>query len=242
MTADSLESYGPAGLMLVLRERRQGQRVLTHAPEHRGRGAEADRLALWTSRRYGMEEFEGIVSETLMRTLDKKTGATRLMWRKIAPRNEPLDLLVYSLAMVSPPGRRVHAGTGRRYRRRRRPGERRMSRAPVYRHEVEYGEAIAYSPPTGATKWLAWRKTDLQSTFGDHDAGYAVYGGEPPTWTEIGGYDITGDEVIEFTNTGVVGFKDIATATGAAVTMGDVGRTRPGASIPTSSSLPAYDT
>ncbi|MCE2492747.1 MAG: hypothetical protein J4F40_09085 [Alphaproteobacteria bacterium] len=93
-----------------------------------------------------------------------------------------------------------------------------MSRAPVYRHEVEYGEAIAYSPPTGATKWLAWRKTDLQSTFGDHDAGYAVYGGEPPTWTEIGGYDITGDEVIEFTNTSVVGFKDIATATGAAVT------------------------
>ncbi len=93
-----------------------------------------------------------------------------------------------------------------------------MSRAPVYRHEVEYGEAIAYSPPTGATKWLAWRKTDLQSTFGNADAGYAVYGGEPPTWTEIGGYDITGDEVIEFTNTGVVGFKDIATATGAAVT------------------------
>ncbi len=92
-----------------------------------------------------------------------------------------------------------------------------MSRAPVYRHEVEYGEAIAYSPPTGATKWLAWRKTDLQSTFGDADAGYAVYGGEPPTWTEIGGYDITGDEVIDFKDKGVSGFKDIATATGASV-------------------------
>ena len=56
--------------------------------------------------RYGPEEFEGIVSETLMRTLDKKTGATRLMWRKIMPRNEPLDLLCYSLAAVS------HLGVG----------------------------------------------------------------------------------------------------------------------------------
>ena len=51
--------------------------------------------------RYGLQEFEGIVSETLIRTLDKRTGATRLMWRKIAPLNEPLDLLVYSLAQVS---------------------------------------------------------------------------------------------------------------------------------------------
>ena len=53
-----------------------------------------------------MVEFEGIVSEALIRTLDKKTGATRLMWRKIAPRNEPLDVLVYSLAMVA------HLGCG----------------------------------------------------------------------------------------------------------------------------------
>ena len=51
-------------------------------------------------------EFEGIVSETLMRTLDKRPGATRLMWRKIARANEPLDVLVYSLALVS------HLGLG----------------------------------------------------------------------------------------------------------------------------------
>ena len=56
--------------------------------------------------RYGPEEFEGIVSETLMRALDKRTGATRLMWRKIARANEPLDVLVYSLALVS------HLGLG----------------------------------------------------------------------------------------------------------------------------------
>ena len=41
-----------------------------------------------------------------MRTLDKRTGATRLMWRKIARANEPLDVLVYSLALVS------HLGLG----------------------------------------------------------------------------------------------------------------------------------
>ena len=55
---------------------------------------------------YGPVEFEGIVSETLMRTLDKRTGATRLMWRKINRANEPLDVLVYSLALVS------HLGLG----------------------------------------------------------------------------------------------------------------------------------
>ena len=56
--------------------------------------------------RYGPEEFEGIVSETLVRTLDKKTGRTTLVWRKFMPRNEPLDLLVYSIAIAS------HLGVG----------------------------------------------------------------------------------------------------------------------------------
>ena len=56
--------------------------------------------------RYGMEEFEGIDSESLIRTIDKCAGATRLMWRKIAARNEALDLMVYSLALVS------HLGLG----------------------------------------------------------------------------------------------------------------------------------
>ena len=38
--------------------------------------------------RYGPEEFEGIVSETLVRTLNKKTGRTTLAWRQFMPRNE----------------------------------------------------------------------------------------------------------------------------------------------------------
>ena len=33
--------------------------------------------------------------------VDKRTGRTRLQWRKIGRANEALDLLVYSLACVS---------------------------------------------------------------------------------------------------------------------------------------------
>ena len=88
-----------------MRQHRQGIGVLPDAPGHRGRRAPADGLADGLSR-YGAVEFEGIVSETLIRTLEKRTGATRLMWRKIAARNEALDLMVYSLALVS------HLGLG----------------------------------------------------------------------------------------------------------------------------------
>ena len=56
--------------------------------------------------RYGPQEFESIVSETLVRALEKRTGRTTLMWRKIARENEGLDLMVYSLAIAS------HLGVG----------------------------------------------------------------------------------------------------------------------------------
>ena len=71
-----------------MRERREGVMLQSHAPVNR-RCVEPkpDGLADGRSPRYGpVEEFEGIVSETLMRTLDKRTGATRLMWRKINAR------------------------------------------------------------------------------------------------------------------------------------------------------------
>ena len=100
VTADSLESYGPSGLMLVCGN--AGKASAFSLMRQSIAGAEP-RPMVWPmdETRYGLQEFEGIVSETLIRTLDKRTGATRLMWRKIAPVNEPLDLLVYSLAQVS---------------------------------------------------------------------------------------------------------------------------------------------
>ena len=105
VTADSLESYGPEGLMLVCGN--AGKASCFSLMRQSIAGAEP-RPMVWPmdETRYGPEEFEGIVSETLMRTLDKRTGATRLMWRKIARANEPLDVLVYSLALVS------HLGLG----------------------------------------------------------------------------------------------------------------------------------
>ena len=105
VTADSLESYGPEGLMLVCGN--AGKASCFSLMRQSIAGAEP-RPMTWPmdETRYGPEEFEGIVSETLMRTLDKRTGASRLMWRKIARANEPLDLLVYSLAIVS------HLGLG----------------------------------------------------------------------------------------------------------------------------------
>ena len=35
-----------------------------------------------------------------MRVLDKRTGSTTLMWKKIGRENEALDLLCYSFAMI----------------------------------------------------------------------------------------------------------------------------------------------
>ena len=42
---------------------------------------------------YGPEQFEGICSETLERVVDKRTGRTRLQWKKIGRANEALDLV-----------------------------------------------------------------------------------------------------------------------------------------------------
>ena len=105
VTADSLENYGPEGLMLVCGN--AGKASCFSLMRQSIAGVEP-RPMVWPmdETRYGLEEFEGIVSESLIRTLDKRTGATRLMWRKIAARNEALDLLVYSLALVS------HLGLG----------------------------------------------------------------------------------------------------------------------------------
>ena len=105
VTADCLETYGPEGLLLVCGN--AGKASCFSLMRQSIAGVEPKPF-VWPmdESRYGVEEFEGIVSESLIRTLDKRTGSTKLMWRKIAPRNEPLDVLVYSLALVS------HLGLG----------------------------------------------------------------------------------------------------------------------------------
>ena len=105
VTTDNLETYGREGLLLVCGN--AGKASCFSLMRQSIAGAEP-RPMVWPmdETRYGLEEFEGIVSESLIRTIDKCAGATRLMWRKIAARNEALDLMVYSLALVS------HLGLG----------------------------------------------------------------------------------------------------------------------------------
>ena len=79
-----------------------------------------------------------------------------------------------------------------------------MSRSPTDIIEVEFGEDTAYSPPPGADRWSAFRRTDLMPAMSE--AGYAnpniTHGGQPPTWTLMGGWDIAADHYLpvpEFT-------------------------------------------
>ena len=105
VTADSLEAYGSEGLMLVCGN--AGKASVFSLMRQSIAGAEP-RPMVWPmdESKYGPVEFESIVSEALVRTLDKRTGATRLLWKKIARANEALDILVYSLALAS------HLGVG----------------------------------------------------------------------------------------------------------------------------------
>ena len=105
VTADNLESYRAEGLLLIGTD--NGKASVFSLMRQSIAGVEP-RPMTWpmVEDEYGPEEYESIVSETLARTIDKRTGQTRLAWRKINPRNEGLDLLVYSLALVS------HLGIG----------------------------------------------------------------------------------------------------------------------------------
>ena len=104
ITADSVHDYGPAGLMLVCTN--AGKASSFSLLRQSCAGAEPRPMS-WPSdeSRYGPVEFESICSETLTRIVDKRSGRTSLQWKKTTRANEALDLLVYSLALVS------HLGT-----------------------------------------------------------------------------------------------------------------------------------
>ena len=100
VTADVLANYGPNGLLLI--GTNEAKASVFSLLRQSIAGAEPKPMVWPTDEsRYGMLEFEGIVSETLVRVMDKRTGSTTLTWRKIGRANEPLDLLVYSLAVVN---------------------------------------------------------------------------------------------------------------------------------------------
>ena len=100
ITTDSLHDYGQAGLMLVCTN--AGKASVFSLMRQSCAGADPSPMS-WPSdeSKYGPVEFEGICSESLQRTVDKRTGRTALAWKKTSRANEPLDVLVYSLALVS---------------------------------------------------------------------------------------------------------------------------------------------
>ena len=73
---------------------------------------------------------------------------------------------------------------------------------------------LSGAPSTGApavaASYQGWKKTALQPFDHLQYSDDAVYGGATPAWTEIGGYDIAGDKVIE----GKDGFDEPAVAAG----------------------------
>ena len=210
-----MDRYGPNGLILIGTNE---AKATCFSLLRQSIAGSTPRPLTWPAdeSRYGPLEFEGICSESLRRTLDKRTGATSLMWKKIGRNNEALDLLVYSLAAVNTLG----IGFVLREAEAIQKGDKMGSLTPTI-HHLEYGEDAVWTAPAGATRWLAWRRTELQPVHNatQLDAGGSGYGGSPPAWTEIGGFDITADSVItaEEKDSGVQGFSSIATAAGVTI-------------------------
>ena len=95
---------------------------------------------------------------------------------------------------------------------------------PIEVVELDFGEDANYSPPPGADRWSAFRHSNIMPTMGEGGYGNAniTYGGSPPQWTLIGGWDIAADEYIplpEFTpplEAPATGFEHVASAAGFA--------------------------
>ena len=100
VTADVLDRYGPNGLMLIGTNE---AKATCFSLLRQSIAGSTPRPLTWPAdeSRYGPLEFEGICSEALLRVMDKRTGATSLIWKKIGRNNEALDLLVYSLAAIN---------------------------------------------------------------------------------------------------------------------------------------------
>ena len=100
ITANSLDEYGPAGLMLVCGN---SAKATIFSLLRQGIAGDRPLPLMWPmdEAAYGPQEFEGVCSEALERSIDRRTGRTRTLWRKTRRDNEALDILCYSLALAS---------------------------------------------------------------------------------------------------------------------------------------------
>ena len=101
-----------------------------------------------------------------------------------------------------------------------------MSRIPLDVIEIEFGEDANYSPPAGADRWSAFRRSAILSVLNDDPQANPLitYGGHPPQWAIFGGWDIPADAFIPPPSAAgqpradVTGFETVASAAGFAIT------------------------
>ena len=101
-----------------------------------------------------------------------------------------------------------------------------MSRIPPEVVELDFGEDAVYAPPPEADRWSAFRHSAVMPAMSESGFGNAniTYGGAPPQWVIIGGWDVAADTYIPPPSTvgqpcaDVTGFEDIASAAGFTVT------------------------
>ena len=104
------------------------------------------------------------------------------------------------------------------------------------RRLIDYGESLDYEPPDAATSFMVWARSDIAA--GNLAPGVVNeltdYGGTPPAWRQIGGYDIAGAAFVEAddgptvksldTLAPVEGLDDALSADGFSVTWGTLTR------------------
>ena len=93
-------------------------------------------------------------------------------------------------------------------------------RVPTNVHTLHHGESLTWTPPAGTAKYIGWLKSALMPYHSENEpAIHTAFGGAPPAWIEIGGYDISGDAAIASPHprAGKNNFDDAASADGVTV-------------------------
>ena len=63
------------------------------------------------------------------------------------------------------------------------------------RHELDFGEGLAWTPPAGTSRYHVWGKTPAFSASTDPEAGRTA-GGAAPRWRQLAGYDVENDAAL----------------------------------------------
>ena len=65
-------------------------------------------------------------------------------------------------------------------------------------HEVEFGESLTWTPPSGAARYHVWIKTDAYTWFNATEPTETTYGGNSPRWGQVAGFDVQNNVALDF--------------------------------------------